>query len=106
LFLIAIGAFVCLSIQHIVFGSAAARMKAKLHKLSFRAIIRQDVAFFDKDENTTGGLVSSLSDNSQKISSLAGVMLGTILEAMFTLIVGLILGLAFAWKIGLVGLGA
>jgi hypothetical protein len=34
------------------------------------------VEFFDKDENSTGGLTGNLSDNPQKINGLAGVTLG------------------------------
>jgi ATP-binding cassette subfamily B (MDR/TAP) protein 1 len=35
------------------------------------------VEFFDKDENSSGGLTVSLSDNAQKVNGLAGITLGT-----------------------------
>jgi ATP-binding cassette subfamily B (MDR/TAP) protein 1 len=35
------------------------------------------VEYFDKDENSTGGLTASLSDNAQKINGLAGITLAT-----------------------------
>jgi ATP-binding cassette subfamily B (MDR/TAP) protein 1 len=34
------------------------------------------VEFFDRDENSAGGLTSTLSDNPQKVNGLAGVTLG------------------------------
>jgi ATP-binding cassette subfamily B (MDR/TAP) protein 1 len=77
-------------------ASAASVLVAKIRSLSFRAILRQDsefyttrycetielrvlllVEYFDKDENSAGGLTASLSDNAQKISGLAGITLGT-----------------------------
>jgi ATP-binding cassette, subfamily B (MDR/TAP), member 1 len=87
-----------------MFGSTAAALTSKLRTLSFRAILRQDIEFFDKDENSTGQLTSSLSDNPQKVQGLAGVTLGAIVQSASTLIVGMIIGIAFAWKLGLVGL--
>jgi ATP-binding cassette subfamily B (MDR/TAP) protein 1 len=84
-------------LQNYMFGSTAATLTAKVRSLCFQAILRQDskfrsymgnfviililhilgVEFFDKDENSSGGLTGSLSDNAQKINGLAGITLGT-----------------------------
>jgi ATP-binding cassette subfamily B (MDR/TAP) protein 1 len=56
---------------------AAETLSALIRRLSFRAILRSDVAFFDDERNSTGALTSSLSDNAAKISGLAGATLGT-----------------------------
>ena len=53
----------------------------------------------------TGALVSQLSDNPQKVDGLAGVTLGTIVQTFATIISGSVLGLAFIWRVGLVGIG-
>lgn len=45
-----------------------------------------------------------LSDNPQKVNGLAGVTLGAIIRNLTTVIVGIVLGLVFIWKLGLVGL--
>ncbi|CCM03554.1 uncharacterized protein FIBRA_05690 [Fibroporia radiculosa] len=103
-FLIAILSAMAIGCQNFFFASTAAQLTNKIRSLSFRAILRQDIEFFDKDENNTGQLTSSLSDNPQKVNGLAGVTLGAIVQAIATLITGTVIGLAFAWKIGLVGL--
>ena len=99
LFLIAIISTCTIGIQNYMVAAAAATLTAKIRSLSFRAILRQDseshhfrhcvlsvcltpvgnppVEFFDKDENSTGGLTASLSDNAQKINGLAGITLAT-----------------------------
>ena len=41
-----------ISIQNYLFASAAAALTARLRNLSFRAILRQDIEFFDRDENS------------------------------------------------------
>ncbi|KAF8168807.1 ste6-like protein [Mycena galopus ATCC 62051] len=73
----------------------SAVLAERLRLLSFKAIVRQDIAFFDKEENNPGALTSGLSDNPPKILGLA---------ACAILVGGLILGWVFAWKIGLVSL--
>ncbi|KAJ6535983.1 P-loop containing nucleoside triphosphate hydrolase protein [Mycena vulgaris] len=82
----------------------SAVLSERLRLLSFKAILRQDIQFFDKEENNPGALTSGLSENPQKILGLAGMTIGTIAQAFATLVGGLILGWIFAWKIGLVSL--
>ncbi|KAG6857152.1 hypothetical protein H0H87_008722 [Tephrocybe sp. NHM501043] len=103
-FLIAIISTVAIGFQNYLFASAAATLTAKLRSLSFRAILRQDIEFFDKDENSTGSLTANLSDNPQKVNGLAGVTLGAIVQSIATLIAGAVIGLAFVWKLALVGI--
>ena len=80
------------------------------------------VEFFDNESNSvsdhhslipihilialqTGSLTAQLSDNPQKVNGLAGITLGTIVQSISCLIAGSILGLAFIWKVALVGIG-
>jgi len=100
---------------------AAAQLSAILRTKSLKSILRQDIKYFDREENSvslylhpgrfmlislqTGSLTSGLSDGPQKISRLAGLTLGAILQGIASLFIGVIIGLAFAWKVALVGLG-
>ncbi|KAF5338963.1 hypothetical protein D9611_008823 [Ephemerocybe angulata] len=104
LFIIAIISSIAIGFQIYLFAGVAATLTARLRSLSFRAILRQDIEYFDKDENSTGALTSKLSDNPQKVNGLAGVTLGAIVQAIATVIAGSVLGLVFIWKLGLVGI--
>ncbi|KAH7103350.1 multidrug resistance protein 1 [Auriculariales sp. MPI-PUGE-AT-0066] len=103
-FLIAILSAFAISGQNYNFAHAAAILTGRVRSLSFKAMLRQDIEFFDRDENSTGSLTSSLSDNAQKISGLAGVTLGTILSSLCTILIGSILGLVYGWKLSLVAI--
>ncbi|KAF8833200.1 hypothetical protein BDN67DRAFT_1017833 [Paxillus ammoniavirescens] len=103
-FIIAIVSSICIGIQNYYFSSSAVMLTSKLRALSFRAILRQDIEFFDRDENSTGTLTANLSENPQKINGLAGVTLGTIVQSTSTLIGGSAIGLAYAYKPALVGM--
>ncbi|KAH9174816.1 P-loop containing nucleoside triphosphate hydrolase protein [Lactarius sanguifluus] len=102
-FIIAILAMISIGAQNYMFARSAASLTSKLRSLSFRAILRQDIEYFDRDENSSGAIVSSLSDGPQKINGLAGITLGAIIQALATLIAGFTIGLIFIWKVGLVG---
>ncbi|KAK7461381.1 hypothetical protein VKT23_008560 [Stygiomarasmius scandens] len=103
-FLIAITSMFSIGLQNFYFSSAAATVTARLRTLSFKAILRQDIEFFDQDENSTGALTSQLSDNPQKVNGLAGVTLGAIVQTASNLVAGTVVGLIFTWKIGLIAL--
>lgn len=49
-------------------------------------------------------MTSSVSDLAQKIQGLFGVTLSAIIQSCTTLLVGVIIGLIYSWRIGLVGL--
>ncbi|KAF9242534.1 P-loop containing nucleoside triphosphate hydrolase protein [Melanogaster broomeanus] len=103
-FIIAILAAIAFGSQNYFFASSAAILTSKLRSLGFKSILKQDIEFFDKDENSTGALTANLSDNPQKINGLAGVTLGAIVQAIATLIGGSVIGLAYAYKPALVGI--
>jgi ATP-binding cassette subfamily B (MDR/TAP) protein 1 len=103
-FILSILCGVCMGFQNYFFASAAAVLTAKLRSMSFKAILRQDIEYFDNEKNNTGALTSNLSENPQRVNGLAGITLGTIVQSIATLVVGLAIGFAYAWRIAVVGL--
>lgn len=65
-------------------------------------MLRQDIEFFDDDENNSGALTTFLSVETSNLAGLSGPTLGTIMTVLTTLIGCLSLGLAIGWKLGLV----
>ena len=68
----------------------------------FESLLRRDIGFFDKEENAVGNLTTRLSDDSRTVNKCTGDAVARQLEAAFTLIIGLALGLSASWKIALV----
>ncbi|KAF8574055.1 ste6-like protein [Ramaria rubella] len=104
LFIIAIVTAITVAAQNFLFASAASKLTFKLRGLTFRAILRQDIEFFDDAKNSTGSLTSGLSENPQKVFGLAGITLGAIVQSLSCLIGGSIVGLVYSWKLALVGI--
>ena len=70
--------------------------------MAFRSMLRQDIAFFDRDENSAGALTSFLSTETKHLSGISGATLGTILLVTTTLVSACIVALAIGWKLALV----
>ena len=94
--------FFSFATQGVIFAKCSERLIHRVRDRAFRTILRQDVAFFDKDENTAGALTSFLSTETTHVAGLSGVTLGTLLMVTTTLISACTLSLAVGWKLSLV----
>ncbi|KAH6687408.1 multidrug resistance protein [Plectosphaerella plurivora] len=90
------------AIQGVIFAKCSERLVHRVRDQAFRTMLRQDVAFFDKDENTAGALTSFLSTETTHMAGLSGVTLGTLLMVSTTLVAALALAIAIGWKLALV----
>ncbi|GAA5897055.1 hypothetical protein JCM8208_006155 [Rhodotorula glutinis] len=103
-FIIAILSTVAVIVQSWMYGDTAERLCAKIRLNTFKSTLRQDIAFFDRDENSTGTLTNAMTDRATKIFGLFGPTQGVIIQSIFTLVSGAIIGLCYSWKIALVGI--
>jgi ABC-type multidrug transport system fused ATPase/permease subunit len=53
-----------------MFGIAGERLTMRLRKMAFAAILRQEIAWFDKSENSTGSLCARLSSDAANIQGV------------------------------------
>ena len=93
---------ITLAIQGSSFAFCSERLVHRSRDQAFRTMLRQDISFFDQDENTTGSLTSFLSTETTRLAGLSGSTLGTIIMVSTTLVAALIVALAIGWKLGLV----
>ena len=90
------------SVQGIAFAYCSERLVHRARDKAFRNMLRQDIAFFDKEENSAGALTSFLSTETTHLAGMSGVTLGTILVVCTTLIAAIALGIAMNYKLALV----
>ena len=101
-FMLALVQLISLGVQGVVFAYCSERLVHRTRDRSFRAMLRQDITFFDKDTNTAGALTSFLSTETTHLAGMSGVTLGTILQVSTTLILAFVISLAIGWKLALV----
>jgi len=101
-FMLALVQLFSFMIQGIAFAYCSERLVHRSRDRSFRSMLRQDIQFFDKEENTAGALTSFLSTETTHLAGMSGVTLGTILQVSMTLTVCYVVSLAIGWKLALV----
>ncbi|KAK9383188.1 P-loop containing nucleoside triphosphate hydrolase protein [Kockiozyma suomiensis] len=101
-FMLACVEFIAYLISLLSLAIASKKLVRRIRLESFRQILRQDISYFDRDENTTGALTSTLSTDAQNVEGLSGATFGQILNSATTVVAGLIMSIAIGWKLGLV----
>ncbi|CAH0051446.1 unnamed protein product [Clonostachys solani] len=105
-FVMALGLFVIYGVLGWATNVLAQTLAEKVRKDMFSSFIRQDLAFFDRPENTVGALTSKIDSFAQSIFELMGFTIAIILMALISVCVCAIMSIAFSWKLGLVGVCA
>lgn len=69
---------------------------------AFETLLRQEVGFFDRPENSSGALSARLAANSMAVQQMIGTRLGIVFETVAMFSFGVVVGFLFNWKLGLV----
>lgn len=70
------------------------------------SIIKQDLRFFDRPENTVGAIISRIDSYPQAILELMGMNIGMVFISGAMVLISAILALAVTWRVGVVGVFA
>ena len=84
------------------FAYCSEKLIHRVRDQAFRTMLRQDISWFDREENSAGALTSFLSTETTHLAGMSGSTLGTILNVTTTLISAIIVGCAVGWKLALV----
>ncbi|KAF2264957.1 P-loop containing nucleoside triphosphate hydrolase protein [Lojkania enalia] len=88
--------------QGFALAKASAQLIARSRERAFEATLRQDIEFFDGDTVTSGSLAAFLSTEANRLAGISGSTLGAIITSVATVIVAIIIGLSYGWKLALV----
>jgi len=83
-------------------GKVGENISYKVRGEMFEAILKREIGFFDREENAVGALTTKLADDSRVIHKAFGEALSKQIQALFTLVIGLGIGLSASWQITLV----
>ncbi|XP_039953591.1 multidrug resistance protein homolog 49 isoform X1 [Bactrocera tryoni] len=91
-------------LQTYMFTIAGAKMTSRLRHEAFKAIISQEVAYFDDQRNSVGALCARLAGDCSNVQGATGSRIGIIVQAISTLTIGVILSFTYSWNLTLVTL--
>jgi ABC-type multidrug transport system fused ATPase/permease subunit len=84
------------------FGIVSEHLILRTRDISLRTILRQDMEWFLQPGRSTASLTSIISMDAGHLSGLSGVIIGTMVSALVSVIGGAILAHIVAWKIAIV----
>ncbi|XP_053323160.1 ATP-binding cassette sub-family B member 5 [Spea bombifrons] len=88
-------------LQGFMFGRSGEVLTMRLRQMAFKAILRQDISWFDDKKNNTGALTTRLATDASQIQTATGSRLGLIAENVSTMGLSTIIALVFGWELAL-----
>ncbi|VDK32048.1 unnamed protein product [Taenia asiatica] len=85
-------------------GYAGAELTKRARSLLFKAMLRQEIGWFDRVENSPGILTARLATEVSALETVTGTQLGTLMEASSLIIASLVIGFTYSWILSLVNL--
>uniref|UniRef100_A0A4W3JWN7 ATP-binding cassette sub-family B member 5 n=1 Tax=Callorhinchus milii TaxID=7868 RepID=A0A4W3JWN7_CALMI len=101
-FVIGIISFFTYFLQGYMFGKSGETLTMKLRYMAFKAMLRQEIAWFDDDRNNTGALTTRLATDASQIQTAVGERMGLIAQNIATMGGSTILSFIFGWQLTLV----
>ncbi|CAH2055805.1 unnamed protein product, partial [Iphiclides podalirius] len=105
LFLV-VGVFTGIGIffQIFIFNLTGVRLTARLRVGAFRAMLQQEIGWFDDPVNGIGALCSRLAADAAAVQGATGTRIGALMQASATIIIGIVLSMYYTWQMTLVSL--
>ncbi|KAI8823977.1 P-loop containing nucleoside triphosphate hydrolase protein [Fimicolochytrium jonesii] len=100
--LLAIAAFVAYFLQFGLLRIAGDKLTTRLRMMSFQSLVKQEIGFFDEEDNNTGALTAKLAEDATLVQGLTGATFAQIVGLISNFAVGLTIAFASSWQITLV----
>ncbi|KAJ8720984.1 hypothetical protein PYW08_006449 [Mythimna loreyi] len=90
--------------QLFIFNLTGVRLTARLRVAAFKAMLNQEIGWFDHPNNGVGALSARLASDAAAVQGATGTRIGALMQASATIVIGICLSMYFTWKMTLVSL--
>lgn len=89
-------------IQTYMFNFAGVKLTSRLRSLTFNAMMRQEMGWFDDARNAVGALCARLAGDCASVQGATGSRIGSIVQAGSVIFIGIGISFYYNWKMTLV----
>ncbi|CAM4849303.1 unnamed protein product, partial [Rotaria magnacalcarata] len=88
--------------HYTAFAISGSKLTHRIRSKAFACLLRQEVAYFDRPENSSGAICTRLSTDALAVQEMTGPRLGVICEAISFMFFGVLLGCSINWQLTLI----
>ncbi|XP_070567625.1 ATP-dependent translocase ABCB1-like isoform X2 [Ptychodera flava] len=89
-------------VQSSMFGKSGEELTLRMRFMSFEAMLRQEIGWFDDKKNSTGALTTRLASDASMVQGAAGIRIATLVQNIANMGTGIILAFYFGWQMTLI----
>ncbi|KAL0351738.1 UNVERIFIED_CONTAM: ABC transporter B family member 13 [Sesamum calycinum] len=89
-------------LQHYFYTLMGERLIARVRLLMFKAMLSNEIAWFDKDENSTGSLASKLATDATLVRSALADRISTVIQNIALAVTAFVIAFVLSWRIAAV----
>ncbi|XP_040820748.1 ATP-binding cassette sub-family B member 5 isoform X1 [Ochotona curzoniae] len=93
--------FVSYFMQGLFYGRAGENLTLRLRHLAFKAMLYQDIAWFDEKENNTGALTTTLATDIAQIQGAIGSRIGVLTQSATNMGLSTLISFLYGWEMTL-----
>ncbi|KAF2295988.1 hypothetical protein GH714_035559 [Hevea brasiliensis] len=91
-------------LQHFYFGIMGEKMTERIRRMMFSAMLRNEVGWFDKEENSADTLSMRLANDATFVRAAFSNRLSIFIQDSAAVVVAIIIGMLLQWRLALVAL--
>ncbi|XP_033149531.1 LOW QUALITY PROTEIN: multidrug resistance protein homolog 65 [Drosophila busckii] len=88
-------------LQTYLFNYAGVWLTTRMRALTFKSMIKQEVGWFDEEQNSVGALSARLSGEAAGVQGAIGYPLSGMIQALSNFITGISVSMVYNWKLAL-----
>ncbi|QCE15423.1 ATP-binding cassette [Vigna unguiculata] len=90
------------TVQHYFFGMVGEKAMANLRRALYSGLLRNEVGWFDKSDNTVGSLTSRVISDTAMVKVIIADRMSVILQCVSSILIATVVSMAVNWRMSLV----